>query len=188
MLFLPPRHCTGPASHLPLPLPAAKEKSREITAGPITSPRATPYPPYPTPPYLPPSSPPAKKNHLSLSRPLSPVFTTPSPKFTVSTMEEVLLRHARLPRPTAPTARRSRRLRVVAVALRTRPTSLAVRVSPPRPRRRRARAAAVAVRGRRPRRGAARRGVPPADLRRAAGCAPSCCPCPWGPSRRRCGS
>ncbi|KAL5218088.1 hypothetical protein ABZP36_018772 [Zizania latifolia] len=86
-------------------------------------------------------------------------------------MEEVLMRHAshgRLPRPLpAP-----RRLRVVAVALRTRPTSLAVPGFPP--------ATAPALERVLPSpsvaAGAAEvllaAGVPPADLRRAAGMCP----------------
>lgn len=109
------------------------------------------------------------------------MFTTPSPKFTVSTMEEVLLRHARLPRPTAPTARRSRRLRVVAVALRTRPTSLAVPGFPPAP------APApehVLLPSPSVAAGAAEvllaAGVPPADLRRAAGMCPELLSVPVG--------
>jgi mTERF domain-containing protein len=91
-------------------------------------------------------------------------------------MEELLLRHAGLPRPVAP----RRRLRVVAVALRTRPTSLAVpslppaSASPPLPLPAQAPepvlpsppvaadAAAVLLAA----------GVPPADLRRAAGMCP----------------
>ncbi|CAN6300837.1 unnamed protein product [Urochloa humidicola] len=93
-------------------------------------------------------------------------------------MEEVLLRHAGLPRPVAP----RRRLRVVAVALRTRPTSLAVPGLPPAPSAPpsplpllahapepvlpsppvAADAAAVLLAA----------GVPPADLRRAAGMCP----------------
>ncbi|EAZ26997.1 hypothetical protein OsJ_10922 [Oryza sativa Japonica Group] len=97
-------------------------------------------------------------------------------------MEEVLLRHARLPRPTAPTARRSRRLRVVAVALRTRPTSLAVPGLPSRARAgARARAAAVAVRGRGRRRGADRRGgCRPPTSGRAAGMCPELLSVPVG--------
>ncbi|RCV44720.1 hypothetical protein SETIT_9G397200v2 [Setaria italica] len=92
-------------------------------------------------------------------------------------MEELLLRHAGLPRPVAP----RRRLRVVAVALRTRPTSLAVPGLPPAPASPpplpaqaqapepvlpsppvAADAAAVLLAA----------GVPPADLRRAAGMCP----------------
>ncbi|RLN19227.1 uncharacterized protein C2845_PM02G25500 [Panicum miliaceum] len=91
-------------------------------------------------------------------------------------MEELLLRHAGLPRPVAP----RRRLRVVAVALRTRPTSLAVPGLPPAPAAPpspsplpapepvlpsppvAADAAAVLLAA----------GVPPADLRRAAGMCP----------------
>jgi len=93
-------------------------------------------------------------------------------------MEELLLRHAGLPRPVAP----RRRLRVVAVALRTRPTSLAVPGLPPAPAPAAppspsplpapepvlpsppvsADAAAVLLAA----------GVPPADLRRAAGMCP----------------
>ncbi|KAB8091867.1 hypothetical protein EE612_017529 [Oryza sativa] len=103
-------------------------------------------------------------------------------------MEEVLLRHARLPRPTAPTARRSRRLRVVAVALRTRPTSLAVPGFPPAP----APAPSTCCRRRpwprAPPRCCSPRGCRPPTSGGPRGCAPSCCPCPWGPSRRRCGS
>ncbi|CAL4914501.1 unnamed protein product [Urochloa decumbens] len=85
-------------------------------------------------------------------------------------MEELLLRHAGLPRPVAP----RRRLRVAAVALRTRPTSLAVPGLPPAPLPPptpepvlpsppvAADAAAVLLAA----------GVPPADLRRAAGMCP----------------
>ena len=84
-------------------------------------------------------------------------------------MEELLLRQAGLPRPVAP----RRRLRVVAVALRTRPTSLAVPGLPPAPAAPApepvlpsppvsADAAAVLLAA----------GVPPADLRRAAGMCP----------------
>ena len=72
-------------------------------------------------------------------------------------MEELLLRQAGLPRPVAP----RRRLRVVVVALRTRPTSLAVPSLPPAPavprrRRRQGARAAVAARGCGRRSGAAR--------------------------------
>ncbi|KAF8720974.1 hypothetical protein HU200_023381 [Digitaria exilis] len=87
-------------------------------------------------------------------------------------MEELLLRQAGLPRPVAP----RRRLRVVAVALRTRPTSLAVPSLPPSPSPSphsapepvlpsppvAADAAAVLLAA----------GVPAADLRRAAGMCP----------------
>ncbi|KAJ1253658.1 hypothetical protein BS78_01G348200 [Paspalum vaginatum] len=86
----------------------------------------------------------------------------------LSHMEELLLRHAGLPRPVAP----RRRLRVVAVALRTRPTtSLAVPGLPPSPSPEpvllpsppvAADAAAVLLAA----------GVPPSDLRRAAGMCP----------------
>jgi len=86
-------------------------------------------------------------------------------------MEELLLRHAGLPRPVAP----RRRLCVITVALRTRPTSLAV---PPT-----ARAHGAAVAGREPvlplppvaadaTAVLLAAGVPPADLRRAAGMCP----------------
>ena len=86
-------------------------------------------------------------------------------------MEELLLRHAGLPRPVAP----RRRLRVITIALRTRPTSLAVPAYRP--------SHGAAVAGREPvlpsppvSADAAAvllaAGVPPADLRRAAGMCP----------------
>lgn len=86
-------------------------------------------------------------------------------------MEDLLLRHAGLPRPVAPRCR----LRVAAVALRTRPASLAVPSLPPSPPSPlsppepvlpspsvAADAAAVLLAA----------GVPAADLRRAAGMCP----------------
>ncbi|CAO2200181.1 unnamed protein product [Urochloa humidicola] len=105
-------------------------------------------------------------------------------------MEEHLLRHAGLPRP----APLRRRLCVVAVALRTRPTNLAVPGLPSAPTAPSlplsapepvlpsspvaADAAAVQLAA----------GVPVADLRHAAGCARSFYSCPWMPSPRRSGS
>ncbi|XP_062211344.1 protein SEEDLING LETHAL 1, chloroplastic-like [Phragmites australis] len=86
-------------------------------------------------------------------------------------MEELLLRHGSLPRPAAP----CRRFRIVAVALRTRPTSLAVPGLPP--------ALAPATLAPEPVLPSPpvavdavavllAAGVPPADLRRAAGMCP----------------
>ena len=129
---------------------------------------------YPTPPRLIlATTPTAKAIHLTSLAPPAKVYSLiygTSLELSPA-MEELLLRHAGLPRPVAP----RRRLRVITVALRTRPTSLAV---PPT-----ARAHGAAVAGREPvlplppvaadaTAVLLAAGVPPADLRRAAGMCP----------------